>query len=808
MSDTDSEDEREKSRRNDREGEMEAMLYDEEAGTKKRSSRSRWWTMASVIGFIWVLSGLFFLFQGGWRSHSHDPIAHNRRVSFDDARSLFWPRTRSIDWTGAYDDGFYFARDGGKIMLSHVDGSQTLFADEMDFRAAQLKDSPILQIQGYAVSPDAQYILLTTDTRSNWRHSTFARYWVHNVATKETASLSPNVNANIAYAAWSPSGHSIAYVLDNDIWVRPDLGSTRRVTTDGSQTVFNGIPDWVYEEEVLQTSNALWWSSDSRSIAFLQINNSAVNEYPLEFFITPTPPEPEIYPEVESLRYPKPGTPNPVAHLFRYDLETESASQLDVGDKEKIISEVKWLGSKVFHRETNRDATVQDTFVDGDLVDSLNVTTIDGGWFEVTRNTLYVPASHGRKSGYVDRIIYKGNRHLALITDTTTMLTTGDWEVVEGTLTLDTVRDLVYFIATKHSGIDRHLYSVNLSTSEITSMSGDEPGYYSATFTPSANYYILNYAGPGVPWQKIRKVDSDFEMTLEANDLLRDTLDRYDLPQKIYSTITIDGLEMNTVELRPPNFDPSGKTQYPVLFNPYGGPHSQSVSHKFGVDWHSWLASDPHMDYIVVTVDGRGTGFMGRKLRTPVRGKIGYWEAHDQIEAAKIWQARPYTDSQRFAIWGWSFGGYLTLKVLEAGTGIFQYGMAVAPVTDWRFYDSVYTERYMGTLEDNKEGYQSTAITNITGFSQAKRFLIMHGTGDDNVHFQNTLSLVDQLNLASIENYDMHVFPDSDHGIYFHSANKQVYHRLSNFLRQAFGLRDPLAEDRSWKGAGWGVSEY
>lgn len=275
------------------------------------------------------------------------------------------------------------------------------------------------------------------------------------------------------------------------------------------------------------------------------------------------------------------------------------------------------------------------------------------------------------------------------------------------------------------------------------------------------------------------------------------------MPKKVYSTITIDGLEMNTVELRPPSFDGSGKTKYPVLFRPYGGPISQTASHKFAVDWHTWLASDPTTEYIVVIVDGRGTGGMGRKLRVPVRNQLGKWEAHDQIEAAKQWQKRPYVDKNKFAIWGWSFGGFLTLKVLEAGSGVFQYGMAVAPVTDWRFYDSIYTERYMGTIEANLAGYEETAVARVDGFRNASRFLVMHGTGDDNVHYQNTLSFVDKLNLAGIENYDMHIFPDSDHGIYFHNANAQVYHRLADWLKHAFGTKDPLAEDRSWKAHGF-----
>lgn len=802
----------------------------ETAGPRKTK---RWVIIGALIAFVfWSLAAIFFFFRGAWRTHSHDPIAHERRLSFDESRSYVWyPHTARVDWTNAHgQDGMYLVCKAGQIKLAHVNGSETLFLDESNVVPDQLKDSGKISIEQYWISPDMQYVLIATKIRSNWRHSFFARYWVHDIKTSATVSLVPDdVNAEIAYATWSPTKHSIAYVLGGNLWVRDMLGIPVQVTFDGSKNIINGIPDWVYEEEVFQKNNALWWAPDSRGIAFLKTDDTPVEEYPLEFFITPTPPDPEIYPEVEELKYPKPGTSNPIVSIQFYDLDTKAAPKLlDMTEQfqngTRLITEVKWLGpERLFLRETNRDSTVQQTFIleprtaVARLSEQLNMSEIDDGWFEVSRNTHFVPASprHGREhDGFIDLVISEGNRHLALYsppdTKTPRMLTSGDWEVVDGTQAIDLERNLAYFLSTKYSGIDRHLYSVDLTSGELNALTDDtQPGYFAVDFSPQSGYYVLQYAGPNVPWQKIRAVDdASFEIILEENGQLQDNLAKYDLPQKVYSTITIDGLEMNTVELRPPNFDGSGKTKYPVLFNPYGGPASQSVNRKFSVDWHSWLASDPMMDYIVVTVDGRGTGYMGRKLRQPIRGNIGQWEANDQIEAAKLWKQRPYTDPDRFAIWGWSFGGYLTLKVLEAGSGIFQYGMAVAPVTDWRFYDSIYTERFMGTIEDNKAGYEATAITNALSFSRAKRFLIMHGTGDDNVHFQNTLSFVDKLNMEGVENYDMHIFPDSDHGIFFHSANRQVYHRLSNFLRQAFGLRDPLAEDRSWQGAGWPDRDY
>ena len=206
----------------------------------------------------------------------------------------------------------------------------------------------------------------------------------------------------------------------------------------------------------------------------------------------------------------------------------------------------------------------------------------------------------------------------------------------------------------------------------------------------------------------------------------------------------------------------------------YNGPGSQMVNKAFNVDFQSYIASS--LGYIVVTVDGRGTGFTGRKSRVIVRGHIGHYESHDQIEAAKMWAKKKYVDEDRMAIWGWSYGGFMTLKTLEQDAGrTFKYGMAVAPVTDWRFYDSIYTERYMHTPQHNPYGYDNSSVSDVDALSKNVRFLIMHGVADDNVHVQNTLTLLDKFDLAGIENYDVHVFPDSDHSIYFHNANRIVY---------------------------------
>ncbi|BFZ53651.1 hypothetical protein PYCC9005_000680 [Savitreella phatthalungensis] len=803
---------------------------------------------------IWLICLFTYLAAGRWHAPGHAPTAHTRRLGFEDYRhGQFSAIMDTVHWTEDGDhDGVYLRQDTDSIQMVNVQTGEShafVHADDITWQGNTL------EFDKYWISPDRAYVLLASKVSRVFRHSFKAQYWLHELASKKTSPLMPgSPDAFIDYAAWSPSGHSLAFVAANNVYVRTDLEDPEEepamVTVDGHATVFNGVPDWVYEEEIFQTNSAIWWSPDSSSFVFMRTDERAVRTYELEYFIGAD--KDSLYPDIEPLKYPRPGTSNPVVALKHYELETGKIRDVpltaDFEATNRLVTEVKYLNDhRVLLRQTNRDSTVQqvsvyDTRAHTDkLVRRLNVTEIDGGWFEVMRDT--VPYQDG---GYIGLEISDGNLHLALhspdnLGGTPKMLTSGDWEVVKGASKVDTARGLVYFVATRKSSIERHVYSVDIATGEIRAITDEsKPGYFSVSFSKKAGYYLLSYHGPGVPWQEIRSVDDPtFSKVVNRFDKVREQVAKFDLPIRRFHTIKVDGYELNVMEQLPPNFDETGKTHYPVLFRPYGGPISQSVSRRFDVDWHDYLASDPTTEYISVCVDGRGTGFKGRPLRSPIRGKLGYFESYDQLAVAQVWRAKPYTDKSKFAIWGWSFGGYLTLKTLERQASadpdilkllqlsptpgrrpppglagetksdlIFPYGMAVAPVTDWRLYDSVYSERYMGvpsSIGDDAEksavdlAYDETAVGNMTSLGTATRFLIAHGTGDDNVHFQNSLKLIDNLNLANAQNFDTAIFPDSDHSIYFHNANPQVYRRLTTWLRRAFGVRDPHGEDRGWR---------
>lgn len=662
-------------------------------------------------------------------------------------------------------------------------------------------------------SKDLKKVLIATEIQKSWRYSFNANYWIFDVETQIAEPLDPSEpEKHIQLASWSPQSNAIVFTRENNLFLRKlSSSSVIQITNDGSEDLFYGIPDWVYEEEVFEGNSATWWAEDGNYIAFLCTNESMVPEFPVQYFISrPSKVQPlpgqESYPEVREIKYPKAGAPNPIVELKFYDINNEEVFQVAVTDsfapEDLLITEVVWVGStgKVLIRETNRSSDIlRIVQVDvlnrtGKVVREKSLKNTDGGWFEISRNTKYVPADstlNRPDHGYIDTVIHNNYNHLGYFTPLDNpnpiLLTSGDWEVESAPSAVDFKNNLVYFIATKESPIQRHIYSVKLDGSELRPLTNiSQEGYFEVSFSSGANYALLGYAGPNVPWQKVISTHGNsimYDELIEDNAKLADLVDAYDLPTNVYSTVTIDGFDLQVVERRPPHF--SDQKKYPVLFYLYGGPGSQTVTKKFGVDFQSYVAAN--LEYIVVTVDGRGTGFIGRKARTIVRDNLGYYEAHDQIETAKLWAKKTYVDPCKIAIWGWSYGGFMTLKTLEQDAGhTFSYGMAVAPVTDWRYYDSIYTERYMHTPQQNPSGYKKSSISNMTALQQNERFLIMHGVADDNVHLQNTLTLLDKFDVAGVENYDVHIFPDSDHQIFFHNANRIVYHKLSNWIINAF----------------------
>jgi dipeptidyl aminopeptidase len=817
-------------RDHDDDDDLELPKYMVPGGQRMSKNLRRGLWIASVLALAgWGLALVLFLVGGRYKHGSQFAYNHEspmkssgRKVTMEQIQTGQWvPIRHEISWINGPngEDGLLLERDqAGKDFLV-VEDVRSRSADAQAAASRTLMKSGWFQINGQNIwaehtwpSPDQKMVLIASNSKKNFRHSFTAQYYIFDVAGQSAQLLDAgDEHGRVQLAQWAPTSDSVVFTRDNNMFLRIiSSDAVRQITNDGGTNYFYGIPDWVYEEEVFSDRISTWWSTDGQFVAFLATNETEVPEYPVQYFLSrpsgvvPKPGE-EMYPEVRQIKYPKAGAPNPVVDLQFYDVARAEVFSVDISDgfadDDRLITEVFWADQgKVLIRESNRESdSMRLLLVDaisrtGKTVRKDDIAKIDGGWVEPRHDSQFIPAnpSQGRpEPGYIDTVIYENHQHMAYFTPLDSskpiMLTQGQWDTVNAPSLIDHKQGLVYFVGTKQGSTQRHAYSVKLDGSDLTAINPtDKPGYYGVTFSTAGGYMVVDYDGPGIPSQSIMSTPSNqnsYTHVLETNTELAKMASTHELPHNIYSTVIIDNTTLNVMERRPPHFDPTRK--YAVLFYLYGGPGSQTVSHRFNVDFQAYVASS--LNYIVVTVDGRGTGFIGRDALVVIRGNLGHYEAIDQIETAKIWAKKSYVDEDRMAIWGWSYGGFMTLKTLEMDAGqTFKYGMAVAPVTDWRFYDSVYTERYMHTPQHNAAGYQSSAITNVTALSQNVRWLVMHGIADDNVHMQSTLTLVDKLDLAGVENYDMRMFPDSDHSIYFHNANQIVYDSLGKWLVNAF----------------------
>ncbi|KAJ7156898.1 dipeptidyl aminopeptidase [Mycena crocata] len=767
-----------------------------------------------------------------------------RKITMDHVfNGTFSPNRRDLAWVPEAGDGVFSVFEEGYIKLVDLKTNTTKKL-VYTFDVKNMKNAPF-PWASWKLSPDMKYILVKTDHKKLWRWSSFGNYYIHEIATKQTTPLvKPTHPPTVSYATWSPTGEAIAYVTGNDLYILPTPTSFApiRLTTTGSTSLFNGVPSWVYEEEILSAPSALWFSPSSSKLAFLIFNESLVDEFTFPIY-NPTENSDTVVPYTNEvkMKYPKPGYRNPLVEVAVFDL----AAYLDDGDSEvqiltlnwpgrhidddSIINEIKWVSDdQLILKEVNRNADNGSVVLFDKLASSTALTLAerergsvvrklgkdgeegDDGWIDNFQNIRALPTSLVSSlsagtvaAAYLDVVpTPDGYNHLALFSpsssSTPIWLTSGKWEVTKGVTGIDIAGGLVYFEAANPLSTSRHLYSVSLPPLNLagkekptiaapTALTDDSDAvYYSADFSPQAGFYLLSYNGPGIPSQKvIQAANSEFEYVLTTNELLLNVTEEYEAATVVHSTIEVDGYELNVKEVRPPRMDDSGRTKYPVLFRVYGGPFSQLVDLTFSRgDWHEYLACGH--SYIIVTVDGRGTGFKGRALRNPVKGNLGFWETKDQIAAARIWAAKDYVDPRRIGVWGWSYGGFMSAKVVEADAGIHSLALSVAPVTSWRLYDSIYTERYMNLPALNPGGYINASISNVTAFNKVD-FLLAHGSADDNVHFANSAHLLDMFTKARIRNFRFRMFTDSDHGINRRGAQREVYEYMTGFLLEKWG---------------------
>jgi dipeptidyl-peptidase-4 len=591
------------------------------------------------------------------------------------------------------------------------------------------------------------------------------------------------------YAKFSPDGRQVAFVRGNNLWVT-DLasGGARQLTTDGSDDVINGTTDWVYEEE-LGLSDAFRWSPDSRRIAYWRFDQSRVSAFPM---VTETDAQ---YPVVSVLRYPKAGTPNSRVQVGVIDVAVSTAGAgaapstrwIDVGaDTGIYIARMDWVGSdslavqRLPRRQNQVDvlmasaATGRTRLVLTDR-DSAYVDVEDEGlrWIDGGRHFLW----RSDRSGW--RQLYLYDRSGRLVRQVTR-----DGADVLGVVDVDERRREVYVTAAAPTPTQRQVYRYPLDRSGAGRQVTRQPGTHALTIGPGARYAVdfhstaarpttvTLYELPAMTQRRVLVDNARLTQTLAASGARAPEFFQVPLP---------GGTRLDAMRFLPPDFSPARK--YPVLMYVYGGPASPTVSDAWGGSrglWHQSLAAQ---GYVVVSVDNRGAAWRGTRFRKITQHRLGQVESDDQIEAAKWLRAQPWVDAGRVGIWGWSYGGYLTTLTAARGGNLFKAAIAVAPVVDWSLYDTIYTERFMWTPQQNPEGYKKGApLEYVEGITA--RFLLVHGTGDDNVHPQNSIQLADRLEAAGKPFY-MLLYPNRTHSISGGNSSYHLFSSLSRVLKES-----------------------
>lgn len=663
--------------------------------------------------------------------------------------------------------------------------SKTMQIDLYDFATLKkvsnlidTKNHAALQdgIDSYTFDASEKKILIACNSNQIFRHSFTADYFLYDIASK---SLTKLVDFQIQEPTFSPDGTKIAYAKENNLYVY-DVASKKStaVTTDGKKNaVINGITDWVYEEEFAFV-RAFDWSKDSKKLAYIRFDESQVPEFSMSIF------KKDLYPTIETFKYPKAGEKNSEVSLHIYDAVGNASKKVDLGNyNDFYIARLQWtndsntLSAQVLNRhQDNLDLL----FIDGTTAATKVVLNEkDKAYVDVTDNLTFLKDNSfiwtSEKDGFNHIYVYDKTGKLK------NQVTKGNWEVVSY-YGFDEKTKTIFYQSTENGSINRDIYRIGLDGKNKTRLT-TKVGTSAGTFSPNFEYFITTFSSNLVPTTyTLNEAKTGKEIqVIENNQALADKLKAYNLPAKEFFVLkTAKGNELNAWILKPKDFDPSKK--YPVFMYQYSGPGSQQVNNDWNNSDDYWFLSLTQQGYIVACVDGRGTGFKGADFKKVTQKELGKYEVEDQIDAAKVIGAYPYVDASRIGIFGWSYGGFMASNCIFQGNDVFKMAIAVAPVTNWRFYDSVYTERYMQTPQENASGYDQNSPINHVDKLKGK-FLLIHGSGDDNVHVQNSMQMMEALIQAN-KQFESQIYPDKNHGIYGGKTRVQLYNKMTNFIKE------------------------
>jgi dipeptidyl-peptidase 4 len=702
-------------------------------------------------------------------------FAQDNEITLEDLLIKGKYRAQTIGSVIHLNDGeHYVMRDSSKniIEYEYATGNRTkvLLSTEDFTNVSELSSAAI---EDFSFSPDEKYLLIGTETEIIYRYSTIVYNYIWDIENKTIKPLSDKGKQRLA--TFSPKGNKIAFVRENNIYIK-DLTSDReeQITKDGVvNKIINGIPDWVYEEEFGFTK-AFEWSPDGSKIAFMKFDESRVKEYEFPIYG-------ETYTEKFIYKYPKPGEENSKVSVWIYDLNKKNTVKVDVGDNtDQYIPRIKWTNDTKLLSviRMNRLQNKAEVLLANSENGSTKVILTDENKYYIDKT---LDLTFIKDNKFICMSEADGYKHLYLFDingKPINQITKGNWEVtlING---VNEEYGIVYYTSDEVSPMDRSLYSIKLDGTDKKKIC-EKNGNYIADYSKNFKYAFIFYTNsnsPGEIW--LQKSSGEMISMLKENKKLKATMEEKEfVKREFFNFKTSDGIDLNGWIMKPAQ--PEAGKKYPVLMFVYGGPGSQMVLDAYGRADYVWYQMLVKKGYIIACVDNRGTGGRGEQFGKCMYMHLGTKDVEDQMEATKYLGSLDFVDKDRIGIWGWSGGGYFTLMCLTKGAGHFKMGMAVAPVTDWKYYDDIYTERFMRTPKENPDGYREGCVTNYVDSLKGK-LLIMHGSADDNVHFQNTMDFVNAM-ISANKYYEMLVYPNRNHFMLGPNMRYHLYKNMTEFI--------------------------
>ena len=658
----------------------------------------------------------------------------------------------------------YDLKSGKKIEVL-VKGSGVKFKDK------------VIDISGYSFSPDETKLFFSVEEERIYRRSSVEKNYVYDIKSGKTEELSES--GKQMFATFSPVGNKVAFVRNNNIFIK-DLktGKETEVTSDGKNNeIKNGWADWVYEEE-FSKADYFAWNADGSKLAYVRFDESKVKEYTFDTYNN------NLYPDKVTFKYPKAGEDNSVLSVHVFDLADAKTTTIDIGKETDLyIPRVQWTTDKNvvslqrMNRLQNKLELLYANATDGTTKTIL--TEEAKTYIDITDDLTFLPNNKGfiwssEKDNYNHLYYYDNTGKLV------NQITKGNWDVISFN-GYDEKTNTLFYISTENGQINRDIYSIKLDGSAKKRLS-PVAGTSSAEFSTGLKYYVSTYSNANMPpVYELHSADGKLVKVLEDNKELQAKMKEYSLSKKEFFTFkNTDGIELNGWMMKPQNFDPAKK--YPVYMFAYNGPGSNECNNAwetFDFWWHSLLNQE---GYMVVCVDGRGTLGCGREFKHCTYLQLGKLETLDLIDVAKYLGGLPYVDKTRIGFQGWSFGAYMASLLISKGSDYFKAAIAVAPVTNWKFYDNIYTERFLRKPKDNTSGYEDNSPVNFTKKIKGK-FLLVHGSGDDNVHYQNSMELANALVKNNVP-FEFMTYPNKNHGIYGGYTRAHLYNKILKFVKE------------------------